>query len=76
MLLKCEGGVVDQRIEENNNLDILEMIANPIEPLMKLINRGLLIFKCYQVDVEDIKCSLQWWEKHENMFLVLGLCAK
>jgi hypothetical protein len=36
-----------------------KMIANTIEPSMKLINRELLIFKRYQVDVKDIKCPLQ-----------------
>ncbi len=53
-----------------------KMIANTIEPSMKLINRELLIFKRYQVDVKDIKCPLQQWEKHENMFPIVGLCAK
>jgi len=23
------------------------------------------------MDVKDIKCPLQWWEKHENMFLIV-----
>jgi hypothetical protein len=43
---------------------------------MKLVNRELLILKCYQMDVKDIKCPLQWWEKHENMFLTIGFCSK
>jgi hypothetical protein len=40
------------------------------------MNRKLLIFKCYQVDVKDIKCPLQWWEKHESMFLIIGFRVK
>jgi hypothetical protein len=28
------------------------------------------------VDVKNIKCPLQWWEKHESMFPIVGLCAK
>jgi hypothetical protein len=41
-----------------------------------LINKELLIFRHYQVDVKDIKCSLQWWEKHESMFPTFGFCAR
>jgi hypothetical protein len=32
-----------------------------------LINKELPIFRHYQVDVKDMKCWLQWWEKHESM---------
>jgi hypothetical protein len=46
------------------------------EPTMELVNKELLIFKRYQVDVKNIKCPLQWWEKYENMFHVVGFCAK
>ncbi len=28
------------------------------------------------MDVKDIKCPLQWWEKHESMFPIVGFCAK
>jgi len=35
----------------------------------------LLIFKWYQLDVKNIKCPLQWWEKHEAMFLTIGFLA-
>jgi len=41
-----------------------------------LVNRKLLNLRHYQVDVKDIKCPLQWWEKHENMFPIVGFCAK
>jgi hypothetical protein len=57
-LAEFERGVVDQRIKKENSLDIFEMTANTIEPTMKLINRELLIFKRYQMDVKDIKCPL------------------
>jgi energy-converting hydrogenase A subunit M len=72
MLLKCyyhlhplvesKRGVVDQKVEEDMSLDIFEMITNTSEPSMKLINKELLIFKCYQVDVKNIKCPMQYWE--------------
>jgi hypothetical protein len=85
MLLKCyyhlhplveyERGVVDQKVEEDMNLDIFEMTTNTSEPSMELVNKKLLIFKHYQVDVKDIKCPIQWWEKHESIFLTIGFCA-
>jgi len=86
MLLKCyyhlhplvesKGGVVDEKVEDDKNLDIFEMTTNTNEPTTKLVNRELLIFRCYQVDDKDIKCPLQWWEKHENMFPIVGFCAR
>jgi hypothetical protein len=70
ILLKCyyhlhqfERDVVDQRVKEDRSLDIFEMTTSTSEPLKELVNRELLIFKHYQVDVKDIKCPLQWWEK-------------
>jgi hypothetical protein len=68
MLLKCyyylypliefERDVVDQMVEKDRNLDIFEMTTNTSEPTTELVNRELLIFKHYQVDVKDIKCPL------------------
>jgi hypothetical protein len=68
MLLKCyyhlhplveyERGV-DQRIEEESSLDIFGMTTNTSESTMELVNRELLIFKFYQMNVKDIKCPLQ-----------------
>ncbi len=51
------------------------MTTNTSVPIMELFNRELLIFKCYQVNVKDIKCPFQWWEKYENMFPLIGLDA-
>jgi hypothetical protein len=65
-------GVVDQRVEKDSNLDIFEMIVGTSEPTTKLINRELLIFKHYQVDVKDMKCPLQWWENMKACFLELA----
>jgi hypothetical protein len=56
-LVKLERGVVDQRIEKDNNLNIFEMTTNTIKPTMELINKELLIFRHYQMEVKDIKCS-------------------
>jgi hypothetical protein len=86
MLIKCyyhlhplvefEKGVVDQKVEEDMSLDIFEMTTNTSEPSIKLINIKFLIFKHYQVDVKNIKCPMQWWEKHESMFPTIIFCAK
>jgi hypothetical protein len=55
---KSKRGVVNQRVEEDNSLDMFKMTANTSEPTTKLINRQLLNFWCYQVNVKNIKCPL------------------
>jgi hypothetical protein len=57
---ESKRGVVDQRVEKDNNMDIFEMIASTSELATKSINRMLFIFRHYQVDVKNIKCPLQW----------------
>jgi hypothetical protein len=47
------------------------MTINTNEPT--LVNNEFLIFKHFQVEVKNIKCPLQWWEKHESMFPTVGL---
>jgi hypothetical protein len=51
-------------VEEDMSLDIFEMIVSTSESTMELVNREFAIFKRYQVNVKNIKCPLQWWEKH------------
>jgi hypothetical protein len=75
-LVEFERDIVNQGIEEDDSLDIFEMIANSNEPTIELIDIKLLIFKHYQVDVKKIKCPLQWKEKHENMFPIVGFYVK
>jgi hypothetical protein len=55
------------------SLDIFEMIINTNEPTIVLVNNELLIFKHYQVDVQDIKCPLQGWEKHDDCLDTFGI---
>jgi len=52
------------------------MTTSTSDPTTKLINKKLLIFKRYQVDVKDIKCPLQWWEKYESMFPTFGFYVR
>jgi hypothetical protein len=60
LLVESERGIVDQRFEKDNNLNIFEMTTSKSEQTTKLINKELLIFNCYEVDVKDIKCPFQW----------------
>jgi hypothetical protein len=41
----------------------------------EVVNKELLIFKRFQVDVKDIKCPLEWWAKHEFLFLIVAFFA-
>jgi hypothetical protein len=57
-LVEFERGV-EQKVEEDKNLNIFEMIISISELVIELAKRKPFIFKCYQVDVKDIKCPLQ-----------------
>jgi len=57
-LVEFEKGVVDQRVEEDMSLDIFEIIVSTSELAMELVNKKLLILRCYQVNVKNIKCPL------------------
>jgi hypothetical protein len=39
------------------------------------VKKELLLFRHYQLDVEEIRCPLLWWEKHEAMFSTIGFLA-
>jgi hypothetical protein len=56
-------------------LDIFQMIIKSNEPTKELVKRELLIFWSFQVDVKEIKCPFQWWEKNETMFPIVGFFA-
>jgi hypothetical protein len=58
-------------MDENYTLDIFEMMARTSEPTKELIKKKLLVYKCYQMDVKNIKCFFQWQDKHEICFLLL-----
>jgi hypothetical protein len=59
-------------VDENYSLDFFEMMARTSEPTKELIRKKLLVYKCYQMDVKNIKCFSQWQDKHETMFQVLA----
>ncbi len=62
LLVKSKTNSNDHNIFDRNcNLDVFEQIISTNEPVEELVKRELLIFKKYQLDVQDIKCPLQWW---------------
>ncbi len=59
-------------MDDDSSLDIFQMTVGSIEATKKLVKREILGFWHYQVDVKEIKCPFQWWEKHEAMFPTIG----
>ncbi len=47
------------QMDEQSNLDIFEMYAKTNEPTKEVVNKELLMFKRFQMDVKDIKCFLK-----------------
>jgi hypothetical protein len=72
LVWKCN---VDQGVDEDYNLDIFELTANTNELMKELVSQELLIFTRFQLDIKDIECFFQWWEKHEFMFPTVGFLA-
>jgi hypothetical protein len=44
--------------DEENSLDILEMSVRTNEPTKEVVNKELLMFKRFEMDVKEIKCLL------------------
>jgi len=69
LLVRSKRNSINQNIfDEDYNLDIFEQTVSTSESAKQLVKKVLLIFKRYQLDVNDIKCPFQWWQKHEAMF--------
>jgi len=51
--------IANMQIDEESNLDIFEMYAKTNEPTKEVVNKELLMFKRFQMDVKDIKCLLK-----------------
>jgi hypothetical protein len=43
---------------QESSLDIFEMSVKTSEPTKEVMNKELLMFKRFQVDVKEIKCPL------------------
>jgi hypothetical protein len=46
-LIKSNNGFVDQKVDDANNLNIVQMITWSIEPTKELVKRELLVFQHY-----------------------------
>ncbi len=75
-LAKVESVFVNISVDDDCSLDIFEQTTNTSEPTKELVNKELFIFKQYQVDVKEIKCHLQWWQKHESIFPTMGFLIR
>jgi hypothetical protein len=69
------GHVVDMQIHEESSLDIFEMFFGTSEPTKEVVNKELLMFIKFQMDVKNIKCLLKWWAKHESLFPIVAFLA-
>lgn len=76
-LVKFEMSLANQNIFFNQdcNLNIFEHIASTSEPTKEFVNKELLIFKQYQVNVKNMKYPFQRWEKHQLVLLTIGFLA-
>jgi len=60
------GPMANMQTNEESSLDIFQMFARTNEPTKEEVNKELQMFTRFQVDVKDIKCSLEWWAKHKS----------
>jgi hypothetical protein len=58
------------------SLDIFEMGSCGNEPMKECVNRELLLFQQFLIDVKETNCPLQWWNKLETMFLAMGMLGE
>jgi hypothetical protein len=52
------------------------MFAKTIEPTKEVVNKELLMFIRFQMNVKEIKCPLEWWVKHEFLFPIVAFFAR
>jgi hypothetical protein len=74
LLVRSKRNSINQNIfDEDYNLDIFEQTVSTSEFAKQLVKKVLLIFRRYQLDVNEIKCPFQWWQKHEAMFPIIRI---
>ncbi len=61
--------------DENSYLDIFEVTSHINELVKKMVNKELLMFQMYQIDVKDITCYLTWWGKHDSLISIVFFLA-
>jgi hypothetical protein len=85
MLMKCYhhlhplasngSASTKERVIEDCSLNAFEITISTSEPAKELVNKELLKSLKYQMDLKEIKCLLQWWQKHESMFPTMNFFA-
>jgi hypothetical protein len=50
------GLVANMQIDEESSLDIFEMFIGTTEPTKKVVNKDLMMFIRFKMDVKHIKC--------------------
>jgi hypothetical protein len=66
------GRVTNMQIDEESNLDIFEMSIGTNKPTKDVVNKELLMFRKFQVNVKDIECPLKWWARHEYLIPIVA----
>jgi hypothetical protein len=74
--MKKFGPMSNMQTHEENSLDIFEMSTGTNEPTKEVVNKELLMFRRFQMNVKDIKCLLEWWAKHESLFPIVAFLAR
>jgi hypothetical protein len=67
--------MANMQIDEESILEIFEMSTKTNEPTKELVNKELQMFRKFQVHVNDIKCALERWGKHESLFPIVTFLA-
>jgi len=84
MFLKCYhifhlmakfGPMKNMQTNEESSLDIFKMSTKTSEPTKEVMNKELLMFRRFQMDVKNIKCPLKWWAKHKSLFSIVAFFA-
>jgi hypothetical protein len=65
------GPMTNMQIDEESSLDIFEMCVGIGEPTKEVLNKELLMFIKFQLNVKEIKCPLEWWAKNKSLFLTV-----
>jgi hypothetical protein len=70
------GLVTNMQTDEQINLEIFETSFGTNEPRKEVMNKELLMFRRFQVDLKDIKCLLEWWAKHKSLFQIVAFFVR
>jgi hypothetical protein len=58
--IESNNDFANYRVDDDNSLDIFQITRGNTEPTKDLVQRKLLVFQHYQMDVKEINGPLQW----------------